>query len=38
MIISGDFNTTFLYILIFMVIPLIHVGFTVVVQSMSQGA
>jgi len=37
MIISGDFNTTFLYILIFMVIPLIHVGFTVVVQSMSQG-
>jgi len=38
MIISGDFNTTFLYILIFMVIPLIHVGFAVVVQSMSQGA
>jgi flagellar protein FlaJ len=38
MIISGDFNTTFLYILIFMVIPLIHMGFAVVVQSMSQGA
>ncbi len=38
MIISGDFNTTFLYILIFMVMPLIHVGFAVVVQSMSQGA
>jgi flagellar protein FlaJ len=38
MIISGDFNTTFLYILIFMVIPLIHAGFAVVVQSMSLGA
>ena len=37
MIISGDFNSTFLYILIFMVIPLIHVGFSVVIKSMSQG-
>jgi len=38
MIISGDFNATFLYILIFMVVPLIHIGFSVVIKSMSQGA
>jgi flagellar protein FlaJ len=38
MIISGDFNSTFLYILIFMVTPLVHIGFAVVIKSMSQGA
>jgi len=38
MIISGDFNATFLYVLIFMVVPLIHIGFAVVIKSMSQGA
>ena len=38
MIISGDFSPTFLYILIFMVVPLIHIGFSVVIKSMSQGA
>jgi len=37
MIISGDFNSMFLYILIFMVAPLIHTGFAVVIKSMSQG-
>ena len=37
MIISGDFNATFLYVLIFMVVPLIHIGFSVVIKSMSQG-
>ncbi|MFW6173679.1 MAG: type II secretion system F family protein [Elusimicrobiota bacterium] len=38
MIISGDFNANFLYVLIFMVVPLIHVGFAVVIRNMSQGA
>jgi len=38
MIISGDFNPTFLYVLIFMVVPLIHMGFAVVIKGMSQGA
>ena len=38
MIISGDFNSTFLYILIFMVAPLTHFGFAFVIKSMSQGA
>lgn len=38
MIISGDFNSMFLYILIFMVAPLTHIGFAVVIKSMSQGA
>jgi flagellar protein FlaJ len=37
MIISGDFNVIFLYVLIFMIIPLIHFGFSVVIKSMSQG-
>jgi flagellar protein FlaJ len=37
MIISGDFNFVFLYLLIFMVIPFIHMGFSVVIKSMSQG-
>jgi len=37
MIISGDFNFIFLYLLIFMVIPFIHTGFSYVVKSMSQG-
>ncbi len=38
MIISGDFNAMFLYILIFMVIPMIHMGFAVVIKGMCQGA
>lgn len=38
MIISGDFNSMFLYVLIFMVAPLTHIGFAVVIGSMSQGA
>ena len=37
MIISGDFNFIFLYLLIFMVIPFIHMGFSFVIRSMSQG-
>jgi len=37
MIISGEFNFIFLYLLIFMVIPFIHMGFSVVIKSMSQG-
>ncbi|VVB62020.1 Type II secretion system (T2SS), protein F [uncultured archaeon] len=36
MIISGDWNATFLYILILIIIPLIHVGFSVVIRTMSQ--
>ena len=38
MIISGNFNAMFLYILIFMVLPMIHSGFAVVIKSMAQGA
>jgi len=37
MIISKDFNEMFLLILIFMVVPLIHTGFAVVIKSMCQG-
>jgi archaeal flagellar protein FlaJ len=36
MIISGDWNATFLYILILIVVPLIHVGFAMVIRMMSQ--
>jgi flagellar protein FlaJ len=38
MIISGAWNPTFLYILILIVVPLIHIGFAVVIRMMSQGA
>ncbi|MEM4258137.1 MAG: type II secretion system F family protein [Candidatus Thermoplasmatota archaeon] len=38
MIISGDFNAMFLYILIFMVVPMVHMGFAVVIKGMCQGA
>ncbi|HUT00075.1 MAG TPA: type II secretion system F family protein [Candidatus Thermoplasmatota archaeon] len=38
MIISGAWNATFLYILILVVVPLIHVGFAVVIRMICQGA
>lgn len=38
MIISGQFNEIFLYILIFMVVPLIHIGFAFVIRMIGQGA
>jgi len=38
MIISGDYNAMFLNILIFMVVPLIHVGFSITIKSMCQVA
>ncbi|DAC72403.1 MAG TPA: hypothetical protein DSN98_05330 [Thermoplasmata archaeon] len=38
MIISGAWNATFLYILILIVVPLIHVGFAVVIRMICQGA
>jgi len=38
MLISGQFNAGFLYILIFIVVPLIHLGFATVIKSMCQGA
>ena len=34
MIISGDFNTLFMYLLIFMIVPFIHIGFAFVIRSM----
>jgi flagellar protein FlaJ len=37
MIISGEWNSTFLYILILIVVPLIHVGFAVVIRMICQG-
>jgi len=37
MIISGQFNEFFLYTFIFVIAPLIHMGFVVVVKSMSGG-
>ena len=36
MIISGDFQPMFLYVLIFVVVPLIHTGFAFVIKSMCQ--
>jgi flagellar protein FlaJ len=36
MIISGSWNQTFLYILILIVVPLIHIGFAEVIHMMSQ--
>jgi len=38
MLISGDWNEMFLYIFILLVVPLIHIGFAVVIGSMSQEA
>jgi len=38
MIITGDWNAMFLYILILIVVPLIHSGFAVVIRGMCQGA
>jgi flagellar protein FlaJ len=38
MLISGQFNAGFLYVLIFIVVPLIHLGFAAVIKSMCQGA
>ena len=36
MIIGGDWNSMFLYIMIFMIVPLIHGGFSYVIKSMCQ--
>ena len=36
MLISGDWNEIFLYIFILLVVPLIHIGFAVVIRIMSQ--
>ena len=36
MIIGGDWNGMFLYIIIFMIVPLIHGGFSYVIKSMCQ--
>lgn len=36
MIISGDWNSMFLMVLIFMVVPMIHAGFSVVIKSMCE--
>lgn len=38
MIITGDWNSIFLYILILIIVPLIHIGFAVVIRGMCQGA
>jgi len=38
MLISGGWNETFLYIFILLVVPLIHIGFAVVIRGMSQEA
>jgi flagellar protein FlaJ len=38
MIITGDWNAMFLYILILIIVPLIHIGFAVVIRGMCQGA
>ena len=36
MIISGQWNAIFLYVLILLVVPLIHIGFAVVIRILSQ--
>jgi flagellar protein FlaJ len=36
MIISGQWNSIFLYVLILLVVPLIHIGFAVVIRILSQ--
>jgi flagellar protein FlaJ len=38
MIISGSWNAMFLYVLILIVVPLIHIGFAVVIRILSQAA
>ena len=38
MIITGDWNAMFLYILILIIVPLIHIGFAVVISGMCKGA
>ncbi|HVQ00701.1 MAG TPA: type II secretion system F family protein [Candidatus Thermoplasmatota archaeon] len=38
MIISGQWNAIFLYVLILLVVPLIHIGFAVVIRIISQEA
>lgn len=38
MIISGSWNVMFLFVLILIVVPLIHIGFSVVIRIMSEGA
>jgi flagellar protein FlaJ len=38
MIITGDWNAVFLYILILIIVPLIHIGFAVVIRGMCQGS
>jgi archaeal flagellar protein FlaJ len=38
MIISGSWNAIFLYVLILIVVPLIHIGFAVVIRIISQAA
>jgi flagellar protein FlaJ len=38
MIITGDWNSMFLSILILIIVPLIHIGFAVVIRGMCQGA
>jgi len=38
MIISGQWNSIFLYVLILVVVPLIHIGFAVVIRILSQQA
>jgi len=38
MIITGDWNAMFLYVLILMVVPLIHLGFAFVIRGMCHGA
>lgn len=38
MIITGDWNSVFLYILILIIVPLIHIGFAVVIRGMCQAA
>ena len=36
MLISGDWNETFLYIFILLVVPLIHIGFAMIIRMMSE--
>ena len=38
MIISGSWNPIFLYVLILIVVPLIHIGFAVVIRILSEAA
>ncbi len=38
MIITGDFNEMFLYILVFMLVPIVHFGFAIVIKMMCESA